>query len=67
MKKYTTNSGDMWDIISKSIYGTENNTDLLIDANPNYASVLMFSGGIVLSIPEIESGSQSESLPPWKK
>lgn len=67
MKQYTTNLGDMWDTISKNMYGTENHTDILINANPNFAGVIIFSGGTVLNIPEIESGSQYESLPPWKK
>lgn len=64
---YTTNSGDMWDLISYKIFGTCNYTDKIIDANRNYINTFIFSAGIELKIPEVESEIKSIRLPPWKR
>jgi hypothetical protein len=45
------------------------NTDLLIQANMEYADVYVFSAGIDLIIPaeDEESESEDSGLPPWKQ
>ncbi|MEK3996675.1 phage tail protein [Psychrobacillus sp. FSL K6-2365] len=64
---YTTVQGDMWDSISKSVYGSEFHTDILIKANSQYVSTLIFSSGIVLNTPLVEAATQFADLPPWKR
>ena len=54
MKKYTTIEGDTWDLI------------LLMEANTAHIHTVVFSAGIVLTIPEI-TAPLPESLPPWKR
>ena len=67
MKTYTTVSGDMWDLISKKVYGDEKFTDVLFNANPEYRMLYTFPAGIVLDIPEIEERISADDLPPWKR
>lgn len=65
-KTYTTVSGDMWDIIAKKQLGSEGYMHELIEANPAYVDTVLFSAGVVLTIPDIETPKPS-TLPPWKR
>ena len=68
MKSYTTVSMDTWDISSKKVYGDEHYIDKLIAANVQYRKVVIFSAGIVLSVPEVDvSPTSDEGLPAWKR
>lgn len=62
---YTTTQGDMWDMIAYKMYGDEYKMHYLMDANPNYVDTVIFSAGIVLTVPELTS-SETANLPPWK-
>lgn len=64
---YTTIQGDMWDLISYKVYGDERFMDVLIAANPAYNKILVFSDGIVLDTPEVETRKNPDDLPPWKQ
>ena len=64
MKSYTTVSMDTWDIISKKVYGDEHFIDKLIAANIRYRKVVIFSAGIVLSVPELSLIHISEPTRP---
>lgn len=64
--KYTTISGDTFDIIAYKHYKDEKQAIKIIEANINYANIIIFSEGIVLKIPDIEIVS-SINLPPWKR
>lgn len=66
LETYTTVLGDMWDIIAKKRLGSELYMDKLIAANPKYAATVIFSAGVVLTIPDI-SLETSVNLPPWKR
>lgn len=66
-KTYTTVQGDMWDSIAYSELGSTSHTDKLMCANQKYLDYFIFPAGIVLTLPEVSSGSVSGSLPPWKK
>lgn len=66
MKEYVTTSGDTWDLISYNVYGNYNQVGPLLKANPKHASTVIFSGGIILKIPQ-EEISKSSKLPPWKR
>lgn len=69
MKTYTTVSLDTWDVIAKKLYGTEVLMDRLIRANLEHRKTVFFSEGVVLKVPEVDTGSAelAENLPPWKR
>lgn len=64
MTKYTTISGDMWDLIAFKNYGTEKVFPKLIEANPQYCEIVIFPAGIILTLPEIDT-TELADLPPW--
>lgn len=66
MSKYTTVSGDMWDMIALKLMGSESYTSNLIEANPEHINTVVFSAGIELVIPEIKT-AKLNSLPAWKR
>ena len=39
----------------------------IIQANPDYADVLIFEGGEKLRIPTLESVESPDTLPPWRR
>lgn len=63
---YTTLSGDTYDSISLDFYNDERYSSKIIQANPKYRTVLIFSGGEELFIPIIEE-EPVLTLPPWKR
>lgn len=63
---YSTVQGDMWDLISYRVYGTEKHVKNLLEANPQYRNVVVFPPGLTLICPDIPS-SVSFILPPWKR
>lgn len=65
-KTYTTIAGDMWDIIAYKVYGDEAYTDKLIKHNLDYIDTVVFSAGIVLSLPDVII-KNTEGIPPWKR
>ncbi len=67
MSTYTTKQGDMWDGIAYRMYGDVKFTDVLINANPEYREVYIFSEGAVLDVPEVEERISADDLPPWKR
>lgn len=66
LETYTTVLGDMWDSIAKKRLGSELYMDTLIAANPKHAATVIFSAGVVLTIPDIRLET-SVNLPPWKE
>jgi len=64
---YTTVSGDMWDTISYALTGSHAHTEAIMKANPQYADVYIFSGGVVLTIPDLDSIVSYDDMPPWKE
>ena len=65
LKTYTTVSGDRWDNIAFRILGDEKYAVKMMELNPEYAEVFIFSAGTVLVLPEREL-EISDKLPPWK-
>lgn len=61
---YTTISGDMWDLISWKVYGSEKMTRHLQAANPELLKIVRFPAGVVVKCPDIKT-EQGEDLPPW--
>lgn len=66
-KTYITNQGDMWDGISYKLWGNEYHVAELIEANPRHVETSVFSGGIVLNVPEIAEPALAHGLPPWRR
>lgn len=63
--EYTTKSGDTWDQIAYTVYGSELKADWLMQSNPEYIEFTRFDSGLVLSTPALPS-EKSGTLPPWK-
>ena len=57
----------MWDSISHQVYGDVKFMDVLINANPEYRYIYIFSEGVVLNVPDVEDRITADDLPPWKK
>lgn len=64
---YTTRQGDTFDELALQVYNSEKKAHLLIEANPDYADVLIFDAGVELTIPIYEGTDQPETLAPWRR
>ena len=67
MSIYKTIQGDTWDSIAYAQLGSEKHTHLLIEANLAYRDVYIFTDGVVLNIPNINTDMATVKLPPWKR
>lgn len=65
-KTYKTVQGDMWDSIAKKQYGTEMAMNVLLEANQQYNSVVVFGANIVLNVPDYTVPTP-DLLPPWRR
>jgi phage tail protein X len=65
-KTYTTIQGDMWDGIAKKTLNSEYYMSDLIEANPEYKTIVIFPANIALTIPDIPT-PLPQNLPPWKR
>ena len=65
--KYTTVSGDTFDMIALAAYDEERLAGTIIEVNPDYADVLVFGAGVVLTIPDAEDVKAPATLPPWRR
>ncbi|MFC3802802.1 tail protein X [Cohnella sp. GCM10012308] len=63
---YSTLQGDTWDGIAFKLYGDETLMSLLINANPAHAATVLFSGGVLLAVPERPAETAAD-LPPWRR
>lgn len=63
---YTTTQGDTFDGIAFKLYGDEGYMKDLIEANWKHADTLLFSAGVVLTVPEVQSSTTSENAPFWR-
>ena len=66
MRKYITTQGDLWDVISHRVYGSEMHIHKLIELNPDYRDVVVFPANCELSIPEITT-QERVTFPPWRR
>jgi len=67
MTTYTTRTGDTWDLISYRLAGTPEQVIPLMQANKAYTEVFIFPAGVVLTVPELDSVIDYDTLPPWKR
>lgn len=66
MAEYVTVQGEMWDIISLKVYGTEAHMDTLMEANPDHIRTVVFGAGVRLTIPDIAPAAAVD-VPPWRR
>lgn len=65
--KYTTKEGDMFDMIALKFYNEEKMATTIIEANPDYADVVVFDADIELIIPIVQDTEGIETKPPWRR
>lgn len=64
---YTTIQGDMWDAIAHRIWGEERLMHHLMAANPKRHETVVFEAGVVLTVPVLPDGSQTQEVrAPWR-
>ena len=56
-KTYYTIQGDLWDGIANA----------LLEANQQYADIVVFPAGIILDVPDYEKPTPTNLLPPWRR
>ena len=66
-KTHITVSGDTFDFLALRYYGEETLASEIIAANPDYCDVLIFDAGTALTIPDAETVTTPETLPPWRR
>lgn len=64
MTNYTTIQGDTWDHIAYKTLGSEYLLPLLLDVNSKHRKVVIFSGGVTLTIPDVDTAEVTER-PEW--
>lgn len=62
---YRTQQGDFWDTIAWRLWGKEELMHELLRANPEHADVLVFPAGVVLTVPDVNTSTVPQDLPPW--
>jgi phage tail protein X len=67
LMSYITSQGDTWDIISLKNYDDEAFVGELIEANPKYAEIVIFSAGTYINIPPKPETPHINTLPPWRR
>lgn len=60
-------AGDTFDLLALLAYYNEKMAHVLIQANPEYQDVLIFSGGELLRVPMVETTQSGAALPPWRR
>ncbi|WP_310830380.1 tail protein X [Paenibacillus pedocola] len=63
---YKSVQGDTWDSIAFKLYGDEYLMTLLINANPELAQTVVFSGNVPVNVPD-KPVDASDTLPPWRR
>lgn len=64
---YVAAAGDMFDALAFRYYTQERMAHYIIQANPDYADVVIFSGGERLRIPVMTEIESPDTLPPWRR
>lgn len=67
MSTYITKQGDMWDLISYRLTGSNDQIIPLMQANPQYTETFIFPAGVTLVVPDLNSLVDNNVLPPWKR
>jgi phage tail protein X len=66
--EYVTVEGDTWDSIAFEFYTEEKLASVIVQANSQYADILIFDAGIILRIPVIDEDEETPgTAPPWRQ
>lgn len=65
-EEYITDQGDTFDLIAWKLYEEEMLASEIIQANLDYADVLIFDAGVSLMVPIVEETDLQEAVPPWR-
>ena len=63
----TAVQGDTYDMLAYKLYGEERMSVYIRRYNPRYADVVIFEGGVTLTIPVLSETESKESLAPWRR
>ncbi|MGI6436412.1 MAG: tail protein X [Syntrophomonadaceae bacterium] len=63
---YSTQQGDTWDLVALRTLGSEKYMTVLMEANNKHRETVIFSAGVKLVIPDIDTPIPA-TLPPWKR
>lgn len=66
-KIHITSDGDTFDMLALRYFNNEKLASAIIQANPDHCAVLIFGDGVSLTIPEVSTVTQPETLPPWRR
>lgn len=66
-KIHTTVNGDTFDMLALIYYYDEKQASTIIKANPDHCDTLIFEAGVKLIIPDAETITKPETLPPWRR
>lgn len=66
-RQHKTVEGETFDGMALEAYDDEMLSTLIIEANPDYADVLIFEAGIALRIPIVAEVKTPDTLPPWRR
>ncbi|WP_077074112.1 tail protein X [Mailhella massiliensis] len=69
METTLSRMGETWDMVARRVYGDEHFMDALIAANVKLRDTVIFSYGVEIVTPEIDTRSTAYdiNLPPWKR
>jgi len=63
---YTASANETFDKVALDMYGDEKYAHVLISANPELCHKIAFTGGEVLTVPELDE-TECTAMPPWKR
>lgn len=66
-KTHVTVEGDTFDRLALKYYNEEKLASEIIAANLDHCDTLIFSAGVELTIPDVDSVTEPETLPPWRR
>ena len=66
-RTHITVEGDTFDLLALMYYNNEKMASHIIQANPEYCDTLIFEAGVTLTIPDVSTVTQPETLPPWRR
>ncbi len=64
---YTTRAGDSFDQLALQLYNDEKMAHLIIEANPDYADVVIFEECVPIVLPIFDDTALPETLAPWRR
>lgn len=62
-----TIEGDTFDALAMEFYNEETKASLIIGANLDHCTTLIFEAGVELHIPIVEDVELPDTLPPWRR